>query len=206
MTTFRNHTYLSIATIIALVMGVVIVIAFIIAPGTSTVEVASCLTTGVDGQACIRFPSVRGANLNTETRNLPDDFSGAFNLVVVSFEEEQTERAVDWLPTAEALQTQYENFAFYNVPVLPASIPAPIRLVINAGLIAAIPDEMLREISVVLFLEDVDEFTAALDITSRDELAVLLLNDVGEVVWRESGDFTAAKGAALGDEMRQRTG
>ncbi len=172
------------------------------APAVSSVQIAACIPTS--GGVCARFPIVSGANLNGATLTLPADFAGDYNLVVVSFDEGQTARAADWLPLAQAFAAQRGDFAYYSVPVMKAVNPL-MRGVIVGGMVVMIPDDGLRERTIMLFLDDQQAFLDALAIPDLDAIQVLLLNNQGEVLWRASGDYSETMGDALRKEMRNRS-
>jgi len=168
------------------------------APAASTVQVASCVRA--DGGTCIVFPTVTGANLNRVAFMLPADFAGDYNLVVVSFDEGQTARAADWLPLAQALAAQRPDFAYYSVAVMKAVSPL-MRGVIVGGMVVMIPDDGLRERTIMLFLDDKQAFLDALAIPDLDAVQALLLDAQGQVLWRTSGDFTPEQGDSLRAEL-----
>lgn len=195
LTTFVNrHRLLSAVALVAFAGVAALIVVFAAsAPAASGVEASACVETN---GACIHFPSVIGTNLNGRETALPEDFAGAVNFVVLSFEEEQTARAAAWLPVAQEMAAEYPGFAFYSVPVLP-SVNAIIRGFIMSGMLVLIPDESNREITVMLFLDDIDALLSALAIPDRAALQLFLVNADGSIHWRTAGDYTDAAANAL---------
>ena len=196
ITTFlRGHKTL---TAITTVIGVVLIAALLIyvanAPEASGVRVMPCIES--DGGACVKFPTVSGTNLLGTAYELPKDFAGAYNLVVISFDEEQTVRAEGWLPLAREIAERNPDFAYYSLPTLKAMTPL-VRGIITSGMTVVIPDEHLREITTMLFLDDLDAFLSVLSINDTSQLHLFLLNAAGEVIWQASGDYSDASGSDL---------
>src|SRR5690606_988028 len=122
---FRRHKRLTVLLILVLVIIAMFVIRTVVsAPTSSTVDVAACIQA--DGGACLLFPTVSGTSLAGTEFTLPADFAGAINLVIMPFDEAQTERAVPWLPVAQALAAEYPQFAYYDLPTL-KSFPPLVR-------------------------------------------------------------------------------
>lgn len=190
------------ALLVLLAAAVVILIIVTSAPPTSRVTqgaqadtTAACLRKA-DDTGCLRFPSVSGLNLLGEARDFPQDFTGALNLVIVPFSDEQQVSALTWLPLARELGDKNPELRFYNVPVFPDISPA-IRVVIRAGMIALISDRELQAATTTLFLENRDDFLTALEITGIEQITALLVSVTGDVLWRGRGEYDDAQGAAL---------
>jgi hypothetical protein len=194
-TFFRGHRALTAATAVIGVVLIGLLFTYVAnAPDSSGVRVSSCIES--DGGACIKFPAVTGTNLLGTAYNLPQDFAGAYNLVVISFDEAQTVRAEGWLPLARELAGQVPDFAYYSLPTLKAMTPL-VRGIITGGMNVVIPDENLREITIMLFLDDLDAFLSGLSINDTSQLHLFLLNAAGEVVWQASGDYSDTTGKDL---------
>ncbi len=197
MTFFRTRRFwLGIGVIIGVIVFSGIVTLRVLAPPASEVGLHRCIAD--DGGDCLRFPQIRGLNLNGEPRILPDDFGGQLNLVVIAFTEDQLLEAQAWLPQAQALAKQRPNFVYYSLSVLP-DIDPTARLFVLAGLTLLIPDEALRDVSFLAYLEDMDAFLGALNIANREAIVALLLDENDEIVWRADGAYNEETGAALAD-------
>jgi hypothetical protein len=75
-----------------------------------------------------------------------------------------------------------------------------MRGVILGGLRTALATPELRASTIVVFT-DVDAFCRALGVTDRKELGVSLVDGDGRIVWRGSGPYTDAAGAALTEAL-----
>lgn len=183
-----------IVGMIALV-GIALVLIERSAPALSQVNTSGrpCITAA---EACLRFPVVTGDNLPGESFLLPADFDGDLMLVIVPFDERQQINAQTWLPLARDLAETDPGFAYYNVPVFP-SMAAPLRVLIRGGMSLTITDESLRDVTITIFLEDLDQFLSTLSIPDTEAMQVFLLNGDGEVLWRGAGAFSEEQGDAL---------
>ncbi len=111
------------------------------------------------------------------------------------FDETQQRQAAGWLPLARELAAAHDGFAYYDVPVFPDTA-APFRIVIRAGLNVVISDAALQAVTITVFLEDRDQFLAALDIPDATTLQAFLLHE-GSVIWRGAGVYSDEQGASL---------
>jgi hypothetical protein len=192
---FRGHKALTAVTAVIAVVLISLLFAYVAnAPEASGVRVSPCIES--DGGTCVQFPAVSGTNLLGTAYDLPQDFAGTTNLVVLSFDEEQTVRAEGWLPLARELAGQNPDFAYYSLPTLKAMTPL-VRGIITGGMNVVIPDEHLREVTIMLFLDDLDAFESGLSINDTSRLHLFLLNAAGEVIWQASGDYSEAAGNDL---------
>ncbi len=183
--------------ILALVFVAVLTLtaAGLLAPAVSTVMEQACLTVQA-GDDCIRFPAVSGLSLSGLELMLPDDLQGDYALLLVPFDDDQQVLAGTWLEPAQILAEQYPSLTYYNAAVLPDLAPA-VRVVVRVGMNALITDAHLRDVTITLFLADRDALLTALDIPSADVIQIFLLNGEGEVLWRNSGEYTPEKGKSL---------
>lgn len=146
--------------------------------------------------SCLAFPAISGENLSGQSFNLPGDFLGETNLVLVPFDEAQQVTAQSWLPFSRDLASRAPGFRAYNVPVFPA-MAAPMRAIIRTGMNISIPDADLRAATITVFLDDRDAFLAALNIPNVEAMPVFLLNAEGRVMWRGAGEYTDVQGEAV---------
>jgi hypothetical protein len=192
----RRRLMIALAVVVIVLIAAVLLLSGPLSPAASTVAVAPCIARSGDDGDCIRFPGVTGTNLNGIEMTLPDAFTETLNFVVVSFDEGQLGRAQTWLPIAQEIAADTPGFAYYSVPAMPDMAPA-MRALISGGLVLLVNDSAMRDVTVVLYLQDIDAFTAALDLPDRDSIVALLLNADGEVLWRAAGDYTPAAGDSL---------
>jgi len=192
----RNNRFLLIMAVSVLVAAAGLVGWSLLsrsAPAASSVAVPACAAAD-----CAVFPQVDGRNLLGEDITLPNFFDGKVNMVVMPFSQDQQVEAADWLSLVEELAERYEGFAYYNVAAMPAVNPA-IRTMITGGMAAAIPEDDIKSIVVMLFLEDVEAFIQALNIDESEALALMLLDIDGNVLWQGGGAYDEA----VADEIRR---
>jgi hypothetical protein len=191
----RRRRLLAIGIVVVLLLAAAAVLLISRAPALSSVGVSSqpCIASG---DACLRFPTISGENLPGDAFNLPADFAGQRDLVIVPFDEEQQVKAAGWLPLAQELAAAHPDFAYYSLPIFPA-MAAPMRAIIRTGMSFTITDADLRALTITAFLDDRDAFLAALDILNTDAMQVFLLDEAGVVIWRGVGEYDDAQGDAL---------
>jgi hypothetical protein len=140
------------------------------------------------------FPTLRAANLNGRVLNLPADFEGERNLIVIAFQREHQALVDSWLPALEQLLQQYPDLRFYELPTIYRGNPV-FRAWLGA-MRSGIPDMQARERTITLYL-DKATFRAALDLPHEDTIYLLPLDRAGAVVWRGEGAY----GAPLAEEL-----
>lgn len=141
------------------------------------------------------FPTVKASNLEKRDLNLPADFEGERNLLLVAFEREQQKDVDTWLREMKRFEELDPGFRYYELP----TIQRPnvfTRWFIDNGMRRGIPDRKARERTVTLYLEK-KPFLDALRITDQKKIYAFLVNREGNVLWRSDGDFDEAKGASL---------
>ena len=152
----------------------------------------SRLEVGSDG---VQFPTVSGFNLNRQEFEFPRDFRGDVNLLFVPFLQPQQLIVNTWIPFANELEAIFPELAYYELPTIDA-LPALSRTFINEGMRAGIPNAKARERTITLYV-DTARFMRALDIPTKNDVHVLLVDRQGGILWRTTGSFDAAQGRAL---------
>jgi hypothetical protein len=143
----------------------------------------------------LQLPTVSGTNLNRQELEFPRDFRGDLNLVFVPFLQSQQAVINTWFPLADALEASFPEFAYYELPTID-QMSALSRTFINEGMRAGIPNAAARERTVTLYV-DTGILMRALDIPSKRDVHVLLVDRRGSILWRTTGSFDAAKGRDL---------
>ncbi|RXS95604.1 hypothetical protein [Silvibacterium dinghuense] len=141
------------------------------------------------------FPDVVSYSLDKARVDLPSGFEGKVNLLLLSFEPEQQKDIETWYPAAQALQ--HTNFAFrwYRLPV-EARENFIFRWWDNSSLRSDETDPEMWHWIVPIYVNK-DDFRRSLQIPNEHEIAVLLVDKEGHVLWRSSGVMTPQKRAAL---------
>ena len=148
------------------------------------------------GSDRVQFPTVSGSNLNRQEFEFPREFRGDLNLLFVPFLQFQQTIVNTWIPFGDKLESAFPALAYYELPTID-ELPALSRTFINEGMRAGIPNARARERTVTLYI-DMARFMRALDIPTKNEVHVLLVDrQGGTIVWRTTGSFDAAQGRAL---------
>jgi hypothetical protein len=150
----------------------------------------------------MKFPDVRGSNLEGQRFDIPADFVGSLALLMIPFQQWQQNQVNGWLPAVKALARQYP-LRYYELPTLPRFDPLRQRL-LNSGMRAGIPDKHTRETTITLYL-DLKRFCDALAIPDLNDTQVMLLDDASSVVWRTRGAVSPDKLADLTRALSEQT-
>jgi len=148
----------------------------------------------------MQFPKVTGSNLQRQKLNLPQDFQGERNLVLIAFQQWQQSQVDTWIPFARQLEETDPELRYYELPTIQRR-NSLTRTFINEGMRAGIPDPVARERTITLYL-DKRAFREALQLPGEDDIHVLLLDRQGRILWRAEGAFTGEKGESLTAALR----
>jgi hypothetical protein len=148
----------------------------------------------------MRFPAVTGSNLQRQKLKLPQDFQGELNLVLIAFQQWQQTQVDTWIPFARQLEEENPGVRYYELPTI-QRVNVLARTFINEGMRAGLPDPVVRERTITLYL-DKDEFRQALQLPHEDDIFVLLLDGQGQVLWQVEGAFMPEKGESLAAQVR----
>jgi hypothetical protein len=143
----------------------------------------------------VHFPSLTASNLEKRNFNLPADFEGDRNLVLVAFEREQQKDVDTWLREMERFEEFDSRFRYYELPTIQRP-NAFMRWFIDTGMRHGIPDRKARERTITLYI-DKKPFCDALLITDQTKIYAFLVDREGRVLWRSEGRFDETKGASL---------
>jgi len=149
----------------------------------------------------ITFPKISSSNLEGQKFELPQDFKGKLNIVLIAFQREQQDLVDEWLPFLDDLARRNPDIAFYELPTLNISYIL-VRRVIDGGMQAGIPDKNARERTITLYLNK-KIFRKELDIPDEKTIYVLLINKKGKVIWRTQGSFTIEKSIDLENAVKE---
>ena len=141
------------------------------------------------------FPNVSGYNLMREEFEFPRDFEGTYNLVIIPFQQIQQRDVNTWIPAAQELELRFDDLIYYELPTI-YKLPTISRTFINEGMRAGIPDQTARERTVTFYL-DKEVFKQALEIDSEESIHLFLVNQEGNILWREIGLFSENKVQSL---------
>jgi hypothetical protein len=143
----------------------------------------------------VLFPKVSGANLEGRKFNLPADFEGELNLVLIPFQQWQQTWVNGWMPAAKSLMQKHPELRAYELPTL-TQMSTLQRWWLDNGMRLGIPDKRTREMTITLYL-DKPAFRKALNMPTENTIYALLVRRNGEIVWRSEGEWNEAKSREL---------
>lgn len=148
-----------------------------------------------------RFPQLQASNLEKQLLNLPGDFEGSRNLLLVAFQREQQVQVNTWLREMKRFEEVDTSFRYYELP----TIQRPNRLlrwIIDSGMRRGIPDPKARARTITLYI-DKAPFLKALGIADENRIYCFLVDRTGRVLWRTDGVFEESKGLSLRDALQK---
>lgn len=146
-------------------------------------------------QTTARFPDLKASNLEGREFNLPADFAGERNLVLIAFQREQQEQLDTWLKEMKRFQEVDPGFEYYELPTIEKLNPF-MRWFIDTGMRRGIPDKNARARTITLYI-DKKPFEESLQLPTEKTVYALLVDRKGNVLWRTEGAFDEAKGESL---------
>ncbi|MFZ0663656.1 MAG: hypothetical protein WAM66_13255 [Acidobacteriaceae bacterium] len=141
------------------------------------------------------FPSLTSYNLAKAKLNLPEDFAGKIDLLLISFRPEQQDQINTWMPTAQGLQHTNFNFRWYQLPVSDRETFV-FRWWDNSSMRSDYTDPEIWPWIVPLYV-DKKHFRHSLNIPAEHQITVLLIDKQGKVLWRAEGPLTTEKRNSL---------
>ena len=133
------------------------------------------------------FPTVNGSNLLRQKLTLPEDFHGKLNLVFIPFEQWHQTEVDSWMPMAMALEQQFQDLVFYELPTL-QSRGSLYKIFLNEGMRAGIPDPKIRERTITLYLDKAG-FRDAMGMPDEEHIYTLLVDRQGKEFFRTRGPY-----------------
>jgi hypothetical protein len=169
----------------------------------SALAAAIGLGSGSDqgDDSMVRFPQLQASDLEKRLLNLPGDFEGGRNLLLVAFQREQQAQVDTWLREMKRFEEVDLNFRHYELP----TIQRPNRLlrwIIDSGMRRGIPDPKARARTITLYI-DKAPFLKALGIADENRIYCFLVDRTGRVLWRADGVFEESKGLSLRDALQK---
>jgi hypothetical protein len=136
------------------------------------------------------LPPVTAYALDRAKVTLPANFATPLNLLILSFQRDQQSQVDGWLPamTAPTVQTWWlfvsprENGLY--------------RWWLNASLRGSLLPSQPRRYTVPLYVNKT-QFLQSVQISSEQDVVLLLTDKAGHVLWRTAGPVSESKKAAL---------
>ena len=135
----------------------------------------------------MRFPSVSGKNLLDQDIRIPEDLNINRTLIIMAFRRSQQDEVDTWIAPLSGIKD--DDFQFLEVPTLGSGYKL-IRPIIDVGMKGGIPDPEARRRTVTVYL-DKDDLKKKLMIEDEDQIRLFLLDDKGQILWREKGPHSA---------------
>src|ERR1700679_1067932 len=137
------------------------------------------------------LPTVTAYALDKNKITLPADFSAPLNLLILSFQRDQQTVVDGWvkeMPQAGAMQA-------WILPISPRA-NGLYRWWLNSSLRGSLSPSQPRRYTVPLYV-DKAKFLRSLQVSSEQEVVLLLTDKAGHVLWRTAGPVTDTKKSAL---------
>jgi hypothetical protein len=150
---------------------------------------------GIILAAGLLFPNIEGENLSGRKMELPKDFEGKANIVIVAFRREQQLLVNSWFPVLQELEKKYPELHTYELPTISTGYKL-MKWIIDSGMRSGIKDTKTRDHTITLFT-DTKKFRQDLDLPTDETIFVLLVNSSGEVKWKTEGSMTPIGAAQL---------
>jgi hypothetical protein len=147
------------------------------------------------------FPEVSGRNLEGREFQLPSDFEGDVNLVLVAFQREHQRLIDSWMPAAAAWADSYPRLRYYELPTLGSGYRL-FRSFIDGGMRGGIPDVEARERTITLYL-DKSAFRSELGLASEETIYAIVVDAEGIVTQLLEGPYSDDKGAIIESAIKQ---
>jgi hypothetical protein len=141
------------------------------------------------------FPAISTYSLDKARVNLPADFAGKVNLLLISFEPEQAKDIDTWMPAAQALQHMNLEFRYYKLPV-----SNPENLIYrwwDSSSLRSVETDPETWHWIIPLYTNKEAFRRSLNISNEKEVVAALVDKTGRVLWKASGRITADKKASL---------
>ncbi len=143
----------------------------------------------------MKLPNVTGSNLLRQKVELPADLRGKTNLLFIAFYQWQQMEVDTWVSLAQEIEQTQPGFHFYELPTIQRRNMLS-QAFINEGMRAGIPDRAARERTITLYI-DKPTFQRVLDIPDEDHIYILLVDQVGNILWQARGANTVENSASL---------
>ena len=145
------------------------------------------------------FPKVEATSLAKAHFQIPKDFAGELNLVILSFAREQQQDVDSWLPAAQQLESQHPKLRYYELPTTTRE-NLLYRWWLSSSLRSNNTDVALQSRTLPLYVNK-REFRRALKIRNEKQIVTLLVDRSGRILWRADGEFTADKNQSLTEAL-----
>lgn len=170
---------------LVLVLPIACMIVGLFAQGATTTPAAAL------GQ----FPAVQATSLDGARLDLPSNFSGQLNLVIISFAREQQQEVDSWIPAARKIESAHAKFRYYELPTTSRE-NLLYRWWFNGALRSNTTDKDLRNRILTAYVSK-GAFKKALHIENEKRVVAILVDQKGRIYWRADGSYMNPEMPAL---------
>jgi hypothetical protein len=148
-----------------------------------------------------KFPALESETLEKQSVQLPQDFQGERNLLLIAFEREQQKDIDTWLTQMKRYEDIDKEFRYYEIPTI-EKMNRFMRWFINTGMRHGIPDKKARERTITLYI-DKEPFKKSLQIPDEKKIYAMVVDRSGNVLWRATGPYDEANGKSLREFLEE---
>lgn len=149
------------------------------------------------------LPPVSATALDKTKLKFPQDFSAPLNLLVLSFARNQQEAVGSWLSAANDIPSAAQKMAVWALPVSSRQNNL-YKWWLDSSMRSSLPTRQPLHSTVPLYVNK-PQFLRSLQISSEKEIAVVLTDRAGHVVWRSTGTASQEKKGSLATFLKKKT-
>lgn len=170
---------------LAFVAPVLLILVGLLAQGATTLP----------APALGQFPLIQVTSLDGTHLNLPTNFSGQLNLVIISFAREQQQEVDSWIPAARKTEASHSQFRYYELPTMSRE-NFLYRWWFDEALRSNTTDKDLRSRILTAYVNK-HTFKKSLNIDSEKRVIAMVVDPKGHIYWRTDGPYKDADMAAI---------
>ena len=149
----------------------------------------------------MKFPEVKGSNLEKKKYKIPQDLEGKVNIITVAFQQWQQGLVNTWVPFLEELKQSHPEVYFYEFPTINKRYKG-MRFMIDGGMRMGIPDKNIRSRTITLYL-DKKKYMQDLEIENDEDIVTFVLNQNGEINIRIDGPYEPEKADKIKEKVKE---
>jgi hypothetical protein len=142
-----------------------------------------------------QFSPIQAISLDGAHMDLPANFSGQLNLVIITFAREQQQQVDSWIAAARKIEASHSQFRYYELPTMSRE-NLLYRWWFDEALRSNTTDKDLRSRILTAYVNK-HTFKKSLDIENEKQVVAILVDSKGHVYWRADGAYKDADTPAL---------
>jgi hypothetical protein len=151
-----------------------------------------------------QFPKLSAKNLEGRAMEIPEDLTGAANLVVLAFLREHQGPVETWLPHLAELEREFAGLEVWEVAALSRRYRI-WRGAIDSGMRAGVADPLARRRTLTTYL-DLRDLHLPLGLRDFNSIHLYLLDRSGEMLWEGQGSYDPASVPSLRTALEREFG